>query len=279
VKNHPSTLRVACVQMSCDADPNTNLEQADDAVAAAAADGARLVLLPENAAFLGPMAVRRDLAEPLDGPLAGRFAAMAAAHRVWLLVGGFPERSDDPLRPYNTAFLLGPDGAHHAAYRKLHLFSVDLPGVRLDESDGTTPGHVPVAVDVEGIRVGLSICYDLRFPELYRALQAAGSTLLVVPSAFTRPTGAAHWELLLRARAVENQCYVAAPAQCGEHPTTGRASYGHSMAVDPWGEVIACRPEGVGHICFDVDPNRITEVRERLPAVRHRRGFGPVSGA
>lgn len=265
-------LRVAAAQMSVGQDPDANVAQAAGLVADAAAAGARLVALPENVVFMGDTRVREAIAEPLDGPRAAALCALAAAHRVWVLVGGFPERGPLPERPYNTSFLVDPAGARVAVYRKLHLFDVDLPdGRKIRESGYTAAGDAVVTAEVDGVTVGLSICYDLRFPELYRAQVADGARVLFVPSAFTVPTGQAHWHLLLRARAVENQCFVVAPAQAGGHGASGRSSYGHSLIVDPWGDVLAERPEGVGLAVADLDFSRQDEIRARLPVLAHRR--------
>jgi predicted amidohydrolase len=182
-----------------------------------------------------------------------------------------PEKSGDPLRPYNTCAVFGSDGALLARYRKIHLFDVDLQdGTRLAESSATTSGSAPELFDVKGFRVGLSICYDLRFPELYRALVARGAEVLLVPAAFTLHTGKDHWHVLLRARAIESQCWVVAAAQWGKHPK-GRASYGHSMIVDPWGVVVAECSNRVGFASADVDGDLIAETRRVLPSLLHRR--------
>lgn len=272
----PAPLRVAAVQMNVADDPMTNLKQAQALIGDAAAAGVRLVCLPENAVFVGAAARRATLAEslagPLEGPLAQALASAARSCGVWVLVGGFPERSTVPDRPFNTSFLIGPDGAIRAAYRKMHLFDVDLPdGPRLCESRDTTPGDRPCTVEIDGWLAGLSVCYDLRFPELYRGYAAHGARLLFVPSAFTVPTGEAHWHLLLRARAVENQCYVVAPAQWGVHGTTGRTTFGHTVIIDPWGTVLAEQSSGVGWIAADLDAARQDDIRTRLPALGHRR--------
>jgi predicted amidohydrolase len=257
-------------------DATANLQHARALIGDAAAAGVRLVCLPENAVFVGAPARRatlaESLAEPLEGPLAAALANAARADGIWVLVGGFPERSSTPDRPFNTSFLLGPDGSVRAVYRKLHLFDVDLPGgPRLCESRDTTAGDRPCTVDIDGWLAGLSVCYDLRFPELYRGYAAQGARVLFVPSAFTVPTGEAHWHLLLRARAVENQCYVVAPAQWGVHGTTGRTTFGHTVIIDPWGTVLAEQSSGVGWISAELDAARQDDIRTRLPALGHRR--------
>ena len=268
----PPALPVAAVQMNVGQSPEANLGQAAALVAEAAAGGARVVALPENVVFMGDSRVRQSLAEPLDGPRARSLEALAAQHTVWLLVGGFPERSPVDARPYNTSFLVDPTGTRVAVYRKLHLFDVDLPdGRQIRESSYTLPGDVVVVTEIEGVSCGLSICYDLRFPELYRAQSAAGARILFVPSAFTVPTGEAHWHLLLRARAVENQCFVVAPAQCGVHGETGRSSYGHTLIVDPWGEILAERATEPGVVRATLDFAGQDAVRARSPVLTHRR--------
>ncbi len=272
----PDPLRVAAVQMNVDDDPVRNVAQARDLISGAASDGAELVCLPENVVFMGDTRRRAGLAESLASPGGGTVvsALRGAARdaRVWVLVGGVPEVSSQPDRPFNTSFLLDPAGTIRAVYRKLHLFDVDLPdGRTIRESGYTMAGESPTLTEIRGWSAGLSICYDVRFPELYRGYAAAGARVLFVPSAFTVPTGEAHWHLLLRARAVENQCYVIAPAQWGVHGDTGRASYGHTLIVDPWGDVLAERSSDIGWVVADLDPERQDELRRRLPVLTHRR--------
>ena len=271
---------VAAIQLSSQADVGANLDRAAALVAEAAQRGAKLVLLPENFAFLGGgEEERRALAEDLDGgeegrglpgPIARRLAELARAHGIWLLGGGMPERSGDPDRPYNTCAVFAPDGRLAARYRKIHLFDVELSERSYRESGSSSPGREPVTVSAAGLGVGLSICYDLRFPELYRALSAAGAEVLVVPAAFTVTTGKDHWHVLLRARAIEAQAYVIAAAQWGKHPG-GRLTYGKSCIVDPWGEIIAQASEGEGVITAVVDRAYLGRVRASLPSLQHRR--------
>jgi nitrilase len=189
---------------------------------------------------------------------------------VWLVGGTLPMRTDEPGRVRNSCCVYAPDGHRAARYDKLHLFAFDNGREQYDEGRVLEAGSTPVAFDVDGLRVGLSICYDLRFPELYRALASPPCDLVCVPSAFTDTTGRAHWELLLRARAVENQCYVLAPAQGGDHEN-GRRTWGHSMVVDPWGEVLAQLEVGPGVVLAQIDIERIASVRRQLPALTHRR--------
>ena len=267
-------MKIAALQMVSTPDVERNLEAARGLIAAAAAEGAELVALPEYFCFLGR--ADRDklgVAEvPGDGPIQAALSAAAQAHGVWVIGGTLPMRGADPDRVFNANCVYGPDGALVARYDKMHLFRYDNGRERYDEGRALQAGSVPVAFDAAGLRVGLSVCYDLRFPELYRALMAPPCDLLSVPSAFTHTTGQAHWELLLRARAVENQCYVIAPAQGGVHEN-GRRTWGHSMVVAPWGEVVAVRAEGEGVVLAELDPSRIAEVRRQLPALDHRRAF------
>jgi nitrilase len=263
----------AAVQLTSTSDAAHNLRRAEHWIARAAGHGAQLVALPENFPLMreegdaGPHPLAADLehSEPL------RFLR-EQARRFGVTLGGgtIPERVPGEPRIYNTAVLVGPSGELLASYRKIHLFDVDLPGVSLRESRGVAPGDKAVSAATPLGRIGLSVCYDLRFPELYRALVDQGAELLLVPSAFTVPTGSAHWEVLLRARAIESQAFVIAPGQCGEH-NRSRRSYGHSMIVDPWGVVLAQAPEGEGLALAEIDLARVSEVRRRLPALSHRR--------
>ncbi len=272
-------MRMAAVQMVSTPDVSRNLDAARRLVAQAAAEGAALVALPEYFCLLGQH--ERDkiaLAEtPGDGTIQRALSGMARESGVWLIGGTLPLRiAGDADRALNACCVYAPDGSLAARYDKMHLFSFKTGNENHDESRVLRAGDRPVAFEAvvapgAMLRVGLSICYDLRFPELYRALGApAPCDLLCVPSAFTYPTGEAHWELLLRARAVENQAYVIAPAQGGRHEN-GRRTWGHSMIVDPWGVVLACLAEGEGVVSADLDVERIADVRRRLPALAHRR--------
>jgi predicted amidohydrolase len=262
----------AVLQMTSTEDVEANLERAGALLERAASAGAELVALPENFAFMreeggGPNPAAQDL----NGPIAGFLRDRAKEHGVWLAGGTLPETiPGDPDRVYNTALLIDPRGEPVAHYRKIHLFDVELPGATLRESAGVAPGDVAVTAETPFGGIGLSVCYDVRFPELYRELVARGATVLLVPSAFTVPTGSDHWELLLRARAVENQCFVLAPAQYGVH-NARRRSYGRSLIVDPWGLVLAQAGDGEGVALADLDFDRQRDVRARLPALRHRR--------
>jgi nitrilase len=268
-------MKIAAIQTVSTPDLGRNLEAAARLIAQAAAAGARLVALPEYFCLMG----RRDtdklaIAEnPGEGPIQGFLARAAAAHGLWLIGGTMPMRAADAAdRVRNACLVYGPDGLLAARYDKIHLFAFDNGHEQYDEGRVLQAGSAPVAFDAGPLRVGLSVCYDLRFPELYRALGTPSACdLLAVPSAFTYTTGRAHWELLLRARAVENQAYVVAPAQGGTHES-GRRTWGHSMIVDPWGEVLAVRAEdGEGVVVADLDPERLRQVRTQLPALRHRR--------
>jgi deaminated glutathione amidase len=263
----------AVVQMQSGPDRAANLERAADLIGVAASRGAALVVLPEVATWRGARSDERAHFEPVPGPTTEAMAALAARHGIHLCLGSLLERIDDGPRAHNTACLLGPDGSLLATYRKIHLFDVDLPGrVVVHESETRVPGDTVVTVDTPLGRLGLSVCYDLRFPELYRRLAAAGAELLLVPSAFTFPTGAAHWEILCRARAIENQCYLLAPNQTGQSPY-GFADYGNSMIVDPWGTVLGRSSEGEGIVVAEIDRNHLQRVRTELPSLRNVRSF------
>ena len=266
-----SRLAAAVVQMTSTADVERNLATAERLVAEAASRGARFVSLPENFAFLRSEGEPVPDPQALDGAWVGRMAEVARGHALTLLLGSVPEKVPGESRVYNTSVLIGPDGRTIAVYRKVHLFDIDLPGMEhLKESRAVLPGNDVVTADAPFGRVGLSICYDLRFPELYRRLARAGARVLAVPSAFTDRTGKDHWEVLLRARAIENLAYVVAAAQTGVHGR-GRASHGHAMIVDPWGAVLAQIPDSEGVAVADLDFERQDRLRRELPALSHAR--------
>jgi nitrilase len=255
--------------MNSGADVAGNLRTAQRLIDDAARDGAALVLLPENFGLIGLHARDKLAAQERDGdgPQQAFLARAARQHRIHLIGGSVPIACGDATRARQTLLVYGPDGARVARYDKIHLFRFTHGDEDYDEAKTIVAGSEPASFMAPCGVVGLSICYDLRFPELYRALRDAA--LIVVPAAFTARTGEAHWETLLRARAIENQCYVLAAAQTGTHPG-GRRTWGHSMLVDPWGEVIAVRAGGEGFIAGDVDPARLADVRARLPALTHR---------
>lgn len=252
-------------------DVEANLAAAARWAEKAAAAGAALVAFPENFAFLRREGRPVPVAQRLDGPIVARMSSLARRLGVFMLLGSLPEKVPGSRRIRNTSVLLDAEGRRVAAYRKMHLFDVRMPGRAVfEESRFVEPGRVPVVVDTPFGRLGLSICYDLRFPELYRRLALSGAEVLLVPSAFTAYTGRYHWMTLLKARAIENQCWVVAPAQTGRH-APGRASWGHSAVVDPWGEVVAEKSRGTGVLLADVDLDRLARVRRELPSLRHAR--------
>lgn len=266
----------AAVQMNSHADVAHNLARAEVLLEEAARRGARLILFPENFAFMGGDDDERlRVAEHLDGETPGLIRKFletnSKKYGVWIIAGGLPEASGDAVRVHNTCAVVNPDGSLVARYRKIHMFDVEVgDGHRYRESASCAPGDKPVVANVAGAAVGLSICYDVRFPELYRALVTAGAEVLVVPAAFTLATGKDHWHVLLRARAIEAQCYVIAAAQWGTHPK-GRRTFGKSCIIDPWGEVIAQASEGEGLAIATLDPAYLKHVRTNLPSLEHRR--------
>jgi predicted amidohydrolase len=267
-------MRVAVCQMRSGEDVEANVDAALAAVRRAADLGVDLVVLPELFAYLGPVARVAEIAEPLPGgPVAGALADVARERSIWLLGGSVHERAGD--RIHNTAPLFDRNGELVATYRKIHLFDVDLDGQPpFRESAVFTEGTELVTHDVEGIRVGLAICYDLRFPELFRGLMTLGTELIVLPAQFQQRTGVAHWEVLVRARAIEDQCFVAAAAQWGDFGPSEerRRSFGHSMIVGPWGDVLAEAPEQGDDVrVAEIDPAELRRVRTVLPALEHRR--------
>ena len=275
-------MRAALLQLSSGDDPAANLAVTEALVREAAAGGAALVLTPEcsNIVSADRAQQRAVLVTEAEDPTLARLAAVAGELGVWLLVGSLCLKSGEADgRFVNRSFLVGPDGGVRARYDKIHMFDVTLAGGEsYRESAAYRPGSRAVVAEAAGVTLGLSICYDLRFPRLYRDLAQAGAEVLTVPSAFTVPTGRAHWEALLRARAIETGAYVLAPAQSGIHPSaTGRSrtTYGHSLAVSPWGEVLADAGGGVGVVFAEVEPGEVARAREMVPSLRHDREYGP----
>ena len=269
--------QAAAIQMSAGPERADNERRALSLLDRACEAGARLVGLPEMWEHVGPAAEKREFAGKLDGPQLARVRELCARRSVWCLAGSIAEKAADG-RVHNTATVIAPDGRIAASYRKLHLFDVDIPdGARYRESETVAPGQEsPPVVELTGlgVRLGLSVCYDLRFPELYRSLAQHGADIIAVPAAFTAYTGRAHWEVLLRARAIENQAYAFAPAQVGRIGPAQeyRQAYGHAMIVDPWGEIVAdAGASGDGFALGRIDPARLAQVRRDLPALRHRR--------
>ena len=262
--------RVAAIQMVSTPDPAENRRTAERLVLDAATAGAKLVLLPEYWAILGHRETDKiDHAEtPGDGPLQAFMAGLAERAGIWLLGGTVPLRSREPGKVLNSLLAYAPDGSQAARYDKIHLFGFNRGTESFDESRTILPGSEIGLLETPFARIGLSICYDLRFPELYRAM--GHCDLIVVPAAFTYTTGRAHWEILLRARAIEKQCFVLAAAQGGLHPN-GRQTWGHSMLVDPWGEIRTQLAEGEGVVCGEVDRDWMDSVRSSLPALKHRK--------
>ena len=264
----------AAVQMSSGPDKAANLEKAGRLVREAAARGARLVVLPEVFLWRGPRKAEGAAGEDVPGPVTNQLGGIARELGIFLQAGSLPERIERDSRCYNTALLFDPRGELVARYRKIHLFDVEIPGqVTARESEARAPGSETVVAETELGRIGLSVCYDLRFPELFRRLAVGGVEIICLPSAFTFPTGAAHWEPLVRARAIENQAYVIAPDQYGTSPN-GYRDYGNSMIVDPWGAVLARAGEGEEVIVAPIRLDYLRQVRSELPALRHVRLLG-----
>jgi predicted amidohydrolase len=267
-------IRAACVQMCSGEDVQKNIADATSLIRQAAAQGARFIATPENTTLMAPdggAKLERAFAEA-DDPALPAFVDLANRLDIWLLVGSLAIKLSETMTA-NRSYLIAPDGRIEVRYDKIHLFDVDLPsGERYRESGTVAPGEEAKVAALAWGRVGLTICYDLRFPQLFRSLAKAGAEIITVPSAFTVPTGEAHWHVLLRARAIENACFIVAPAQGGLHEN-GRKTYGHSLMVGPWGEVLAEGGVDPGIIMADLDLDLIAEVRSRLPALRHDRAF------
>jgi predicted amidohydrolase len=263
-------LRVACVQFCSSGSKAENLERMEPLVARAAATGADLVLLPEKWNGIGTHEIILDVAEPLDsGESVGAMSAWAKQHGITLVGGSIVESREGRDKLSNTCVVFDAEGEIAATYRKIHMFDVEVGGHVYRESDSEEPGEGPMSCEVEGWRLGLTVCYDLRFPELYRILAVEGADIVTVPAAFTLYTGKDHWELLLRARAVENQCFVAAANQWGVHEG-GKASYGRSSIIDPWGVVLAQAPDEDAVISAELDRAHMERIRRSLPSLANR---------
>ena len=262
-------MRAAAIQLNSNQEKDRNLSIAGPLVRDAASDGANLIVLPEKFNVLGSPDDLRAGAEPVPGPTTTWAGELCRELGVWLVAGSIVERieGDDKLR--NTSVLIGPDGGVHAVYRKIHLFDVEVDGMVYRESDAEAPGDEVVVADADGVELGMAVCYDLRFPELFRIMAVQGARAVSLPAAFTVPTGRAHWDILVRARAIENQVFVIAAGQIGRHPPD-HESYGHSMIVDPWGTVLAQAPDEVGFITADLDLDAQRSVREKLPSLANR---------
>ena len=266
-------LSVALVQLDATEDVEANIRRAVE-LTGEAAQGARLVALPEYLQYRGDDDGFRASARPIPGEHTAPFADIARRRGIWVLLGSTAETSGDRSRPHNTSTLIAPDGSIAATYRKIHLFDVAVDrGPSDTESARVSPGEAVVTAVVDGSRIGLSICYDLRFPELYRALAMAGAEILTVPANFTERTGRDHWEVLLRARAIENGAYVLAPSQIGGPP--GSPAYGRSMVIDPWGTVVAQAPDAVGITRAELDIDRVRDVRRQIPVLANARLLPP----
>lgn len=270
------SLRIACLQVNARADLEANLQAVSDMAKEAAANGARLLLTPEYTLMMdGSGRVMRDGALPADGGTAlARLQTLAQELDVWMLAGSLTLRTDD-ARIANRSFLLDNSGGVVATYDKIHMFDVTLPdGKIIRESSAYRPGDRAVIAETPWGRLGMTVCYDVRFPGLYRALAQAGATLITVPASFQRQTGKSHWHALLRARAIENECFVLAPAMCGDHGGN-RQSYGHSLVVDPWGDILADGGESPGIVYADLDPGRAAKIRKQIPSLEHDRAYSP----
>ena len=266
------SFQAAVVQVNGNTDVKRNERIAQQLIREAALDGAQFIAVPENYFFIGPLEAKVRHAEAVDGPRIQALANLARELNVYLLVGSIAETSQNAERCYNTSVFLGPDGRILASYRKLHLFDIDIPdGAQFQESAPVVPGDGGLCtVETDLATFGLSICYDLRFPELYRALANRGAEVLTVPSAFTLFTGKDHWEVLLRARAIENTAWVIAPNHWGQH-SPSRASYGRSMIIDPWGNVVARCPDAISYAIAKIDLGELNKVRQQLPCLQHQR--------
>jgi len=269
--------KCAAIQMASSPNISSNLLEAEKLIAEAAKAGAKLVALPENFALMGEHERDKVNAKEIDGEgqIQSFLAAVAKKYALWVIGGTIPIAGDDINKVRAACLVYNDKGERIARYDKMHLFDVNVPGTNevYRESDSIEPGFEPLVLDTPFGRLGIAVCYDLRFPEFFRKMSEQGAEILVIPSAFTSETGAAHWELLLRARAVENLCYVIAPNQGGFH-INGRKTFGHSMIIDPWGVVLDCYKTGGGFVCANIDLERLEKVRASFPVLTHRRYHG-----
>jgi deaminated glutathione amidase len=272
-------LKVACIQLRSSDDTDENVRRTSALIRQANAQGARFIATPENTCLMAPdggAKLEKSFSES-DDPALPLFCALANELDIWLLIGSLAIKVS-PGKTANRSFLIAPDGRIAARYDKIHLFDVNLPsGETYRESNTVAPGDDAVVANLPWARIGLSVCYDLRFPQLYRSLAKAGAEILMVPSAFTETTGKAHWHVLLRSRAIENACFVMAPAQGGEH-ANGRRTYGHSLIIGPWGDILAEGGVEPGIVAADLDLDDIGRARGRVPALNHDRPFNPPVG-
>lgn len=266
--------KCAAIQMASSPNIRSNLIAAERLIEEAANAGAKLAALPENFALMGDHELDKVKVKEIDGsgPIQDFLASVAKKYALWVVGGTIPIAGDADNKVRATCLVYNDRGERVARYDKMHLFDVNVPGTDeiYRESDSIEAGNEPVVIDTPFGRLGLAVCYDLRFPEFFRNMSKQGVEILVIPSAFTAETGAAHWELLLRARAVENLCYVIAPNQGGFH-LNGRRTFGHSMIIDPWGVVLDCYKTGNGFVCADINPERLEKVRGSFPVLHHRR--------
>ena len=271
-----NSTRIGILQLCSKSDVSQNLQTVKNLVADAVSQGAEVVFLPEAFAYIGSDEGQIPLAETFTspGPILSFCVNLARTHDVHLVAGGFPERATTN-KIYNTCFHVSPAGNIQARYRKIHLFDVDLvDGTKLQESRTTAPGNQLITTDLPFGTLGLSVCYDLRFPRLFQSLVAAGAIAVSVPSAFTAYTGKAHWHVLLRARSIECQAYFIAPAQVGDHGYPGRHSFGHALVVDPWGTIVAeCSTDEPSVAIADINPTEVSRIRSQLPSLEHQREF------
>ena len=268
-------LKVAAVQMSSGSDKKNNLNQAKKLIVLAAKKKAKFIVLPEVFNYRGKLSEAMKAAEPIPGCSTNFISQLAKKHKVWILIGSLLETVVDsrdlPSKPYNTSVLINPQGEIIAKYRKIHLFDIKLKGKQILESSRNLAGKQPRLAKIENIKIGLSVCYDLRFPELYRYYSKNGAKIICIPSSFTKPTGEAHWHILIKARAIENFAYIIAPNQAGVG-SVGVKTYGHSLIVDPWGKILAEGSANKEEVIFaEIDLDYLEKIRKNLPALEHRR--------